>query len=256
MRSLPLFHRIAGKPVLVIGDGDAAEARRRLIAEAGGQAVDSLRPDVRLAFVAVESGAAEIARDLRAKGLLVHVADQPGLCDFFLPAIVDRTPVTLAIGSDGMSASLSKALKERLELLLPKYLGHLARAIHAARDAVRTRYPTIAMRRHFWATALAPGALLDPMLPHDDPDYGIRKALERDTSPNTDRVIEIYLPAQGAEALTLAQLRLLAAADLVLHPENIDREILALIRRDAARKPGDHPPAEMRGLVLILRQNA
>ncbi|MFA7440749.1 MAG: NAD(P)-dependent oxidoreductase [Sphingomonadaceae bacterium] len=256
MRSLPLFHRIAGKPVLVIGDGDAAEARRRLVAEAGGRVVNAIGSDVRLAFVAVERGAQQISADLRAQGLLVHVADQPDLCDFFLPAILDRAPVTVAISTDGTSASLAKALKERLNLILPTNLGGLAQAIRAARNAVRARYPDIPARRQFWAQALAPGGPLDPLTTHANPASAILTALEGNSSHATDIIEQIDVPKQGAEALTLKQLRLLAAADLVIHPAEMDHEVLALVRRDAARQIGERPPAEARGRVLVLRQDA
>ena len=116
MESLPLFHRLAGQPVLVVGEGEAAAAKARLIQEAGGIVVQALQPGVRLAFVALDDGAEAVAEELRAAGLLVNVVDRPALCDFTVPAIIDRAPVTVAVGTAGASAkpNPSEACPERL----------------------------------------------------------------------------------------------------------------------------------------------
>lgn len=251
MDGLPLFHRIAGRPVLVVGQGDAAEARRRLIAEAGGTVVGEATPETRLAFVAVDDGSEAVAADLRARGLLVHVADRPELCDFYLPAIVDRSPVIVAIGTAGRSASLAKALKERLELLLPAGLGRLADAIREARPLVKAGSPTVAARRSFWSRLLAPGAPLDPLRDVADPRAAIAAGPD---APETMRVDTVMLgPPPAADRLTLGEARLLAQADLVLHREDAPADVLALVRRDAVRRVGDVPPAAFRGHVVVLR---
>ncbi|MGL4543230.1 MAG: precorrin-2 dehydrogenase/sirohydrochlorin ferrochelatase family protein, partial [Polymorphobacter sp.] len=131
MDALPIFVRLAGQPVLLVGEGEAADAKARLIAAAGGRIVRDVAPGVRLAFVALDDAAAATATAaaLRTAGLLVNVVDRPALCDFTVPAIVDRSPVLLAIGTGGASATLAKALRERFEALLPARLGDLARAI-------------------------------------------------------------------------------------------------------------------------------
>ena len=99
MKSLPLFHRVAGQPVIVLGEGAAAEAKRRLVQRAGGQVVAHLETGIergaRLAFVALEDEEetdAAVVRLHRA-GLLVNVVDRPALCDFTTPSILDRDPV-------------------------------------------------------------------------------------------------------------------------------------------------------------------
>ena len=147
--SLPLFHRIAGQPVVVLGAGDAAQARRRLVERASGSVVTSiaqgLAEGARLAFIAHddetiahddETDAAADAALLREAGLLVNVADQPALCDFIVPAIVDRAPVLVAVSTGGASAGLAKAMRLRLEAVLPPSLGALAKALGAARGAM------------------------------------------------------------------------------------------------------------------------
>ena len=146
MRSLPLFHRVAGQPVVVLGDGPAAEAKRRLVERAGGlvetDAQAGIERGARLAFVALDDATAAEAEAvrLRCAGLLVNVVDRPELCDFTTPSVLDRDPVLLAIGTDGASAGLAKHLRLRLEALLPGGLGKLAEALAESRGAMRSRW--------------------------------------------------------------------------------------------------------------------
>lgn len=249
MDTLPIFVRLQGQPVLVLGEGEAADAKRRLVTEAGGLPVTDEATPARLAFLAMPDSAATAAR-LRARGLLVNVVDQPAECDFLVPAIVDRSPVLLAIGTGGTSASLAKALKERLEWLLDPALGALARAVRAARSAVSVTHPSVPARRAFWATLMAPGAPLDPLAPTADPAAAIASAINSQAEP-LNRTDRITIGPEGADALTLRELRLLAQADLLVHPAATPAEILALSRRDAARAIGTTPPGAS-GRVVIL----
>ncbi len=252
MEVLPLFLVLRGRPVLVLGEGEAADAKRRLVLEAGGTPVGEPGPDVRIGFVAVAEGAEALAAALRARGLLVNVVDRPELCDFTVPAILDRAPVTVAIGTGGASASLAKALKERLALLLPPQLGALAVAIRDARAEVAQRLAGVRDRREFWARLLAPGAPLDPLAPSPDPASAIAAALAG-AGPTRAGVTAITLSHEGADALTLAELRALASADLVVHPADCPADVLALARRDSARLVGDAPPPGATGRVVVLR---
>ncbi len=112
--------------------------------------------------------AEEAAAELRARGLLVNVVDRPDLCDFTTPAIVDRAPVTIAVGTGGASAGLAKAVRQRIEALLPATLGNLATALFAARGAMKARWPDAADRRRAIDAALAPGGALDPVAGPDE----------------------------------------------------------------------------------------
>jgi uroporphyrin-III C-methyltransferase / precorrin-2 dehydrogenase / sirohydrochlorin ferrochelatase len=149
MNQLPIFVTLRGRKVVLIGEGEAADAKRRLIERAGGECVREDSSDAMLAFVALDDSveAATTAARLKAKGLMVNVVDQPALCDFTTPAIVDRDPVLVAIGTGGASAGLAKAMRQRLEMLLPAGLGSLATGLQSARDSVRAKWPDGAARR-------------------------------------------------------------------------------------------------------------
>lgn len=252
MQGLPLFHRIAGQPVLVVGEGEAADAKARLVEEAGGQVVRAPVPGVRIAFVALEDGAEAEAARLKAMGYLVNVVDKPALCDFTVPAIVDRSPVLVAVGTGGASASLAKALKERLEVLLPAGLGAVAAAIFAGRRQVAAVHGSVPERRAFWAAALAPGGPLDPLVPQSDPAAGLGQALAGQVAQGETTTLDVTL----ADALTLKELRLLAQADLVVHAADTPAEVLALVRRDAARLVGTAAPEGSTGRIVLLRMRS
>lgn len=252
MRALPLFHRVAGKPVVVLGEGEAAEAKRRLVERVGGRAVADVEPGARLAFVA-HADPAQCERDadrLRAAGLLVNVVDRPDLCDFTTPSIVDRDPVLIAIGTDGTSAGLAKHLRLRLEALLPVGLGRLAEALHAARGALRERWPGAGDRRRVLDAALEPGGMLDPLV-QESPDR-VEAWLAGGTGAPPQETVRIDLTSDDPEDLTLRQARLLGRADAVLFEPDVPAAILDRARADAVRieLPGEgEMPA---GLVLTL----
>ncbi|MBV8971646.1 MAG: siroheme synthase [Sphingomonadaceae bacterium] len=271
MHSLPLFFPLAGRRVLVVGDGEAAAAKARLVRAAGAEVVAEL-PAV-LAFVAVddaEQAAAEVAR-LRAAGCLVNVVDRPALCDFTVPAIVDRSPVVVAVGTGGASASLAKALRERLEALLPADLGRLAEAIFAARAAVAEIAPTPAARRALWDAALAPGGPLDPLAEHADATAVIAQVLASSAATEADSAFDsarggggragvqpsatlttIRLTSPDADELTLRQLRALAQADTIYHDAAVPATILDRARRDAVRVVGAPPAVLPPGRAVAL----
>lgn len=249
MHSLPLFHRISGQPVIVLGEGPAADAKRRLVERAGGRVVGEDDREARLAFI-VDAEPEAIAERLRGCGLLVNVADRPELCDFTLPSVLERGPILVAVSSGGASAGLTKTLRLRLEALIPEAIGQLAEALGAAREAIRRRWPDPDARRHVLDAALGDGGALDALGDHDP--EAVARWLE-DASPPVAGVHEFTLTSDNPDDLTLRQARLLGSADIVRHDATIAEAILVRARADAERRALDDPRPD-RGIVVILRR--
>lgn len=248
---LPLFHRIAGQPVVVLGEGGAAEAKGRLVERAGGIIVGEDNAEARLAFVALAEPEAAAAR-LKTRGLLVNVVDRPDLCDFTVPSLLERGPVQIAVGTGGVSAGLAKALRLRLETLLPASLGALAEGLGAARARLKQRFAQPGERRRALDAALAPGGLLDPL------EAGSADRLAgwlEGASPEPAGTYEVRLASADPDDLTLRQARLLGSADVVLHEAGVPQAILLRARADAVRRSigNGAVPAPQDGIAVVLR---
>lgn len=258
--SLPLFHQIAGSQVLVLGDGGAAEPKRRLVERAGGVVVDDLAraidEGVRLAFIAYDDAqACEVAAiNARCAGMLVNVVDRPELCDFTTPSILDRDPLLVAIGTGGASAGLAKHVRLRLERVLPGTLGLLAKALEAARPALRARFPDGADRRRAVDAALREGGALDPF--DSAAHERVATWAAGEAGARAGGLAEITLASADPEDLTLRQARLLGEADVLLIDGPVPPAILARARADAARQAWDGGAAvdtDGGSLTLLLR---
>ena len=263
LQSLPLFVRLAGRPVILLGEGEAADAKRRLLDRAGADVVGE-DAAASLAIVAIDDedeALAAVAR-LKARGILVNAVDRSAYCDFTLPAIVDRAPVLIAIGTSGVSAGLAAALRQRLEALVPADLGKLALALQAARSTLRKRWPDMGERRRALATAMGGGGLLDPLSPTHDVDAWLAQStlgappwkggagggsaadVPTDSQPANPpptpsfqggEQVAIRLTSTDPDDLTLRQARALANADRVYHHPDVPAVILDRARADAAR---------------------
>ncbi len=242
--SLPLFHQITGQRVLVLGDGAAAEPKRRLVQRAGGIVIDdparAIEEGVRIAFVAYEDAkACEVAAiNLRCAGMLVNVVDCPELCDFTTPSLLDRDPLLIAIGTGAASAGLAKHVRLRLERMLPQTLGLLADALQAARPILRKRLPDGADRRRNIDAALREGGTLDPLDPqshHRVSDWARNLTEGRDREGASRTCAAFTLNSADPDDLTLRQARMLGEADVVCMAGPVPPAIIARARADAAR---------------------
>ena len=259
--SLPLFHRVAGHPIVVLGDGDMAEAKRRLVLRAGGIVVDDLAEGVergaRIAFIA-HADAASAERDVssaRLAGMLVNCVDRPELCDFTTPALVERGPVLVAVGTGGASAGLAKALRLRMEAWLPATLGGLGEALLSARDALRARFPDAGVRRRALDAALGEGGALDPLRVMAAPAAWVGAWLANAAGGQEAGAVEVRVTSPDPEELTLRVARLLGSADVVAYEDGIPDDVLARARADAARVllAKDARPISPTGLYVVLR---
>ncbi len=253
MHSLPLFHRIAGQSVILVGEGEPAAAKRRLIERAGGRVADEDEAGACLAFVALDRPEAAVAR-LRARGLLVNVVDRADLCDFTVPSVLERGPVLIAIGTGGVSAGLAKALRLALETVLPASLGVLADALGQARAGLRAAFPTADERRAALDAALAPGAPLDPLVDHAAD--AVPRWLASGGAPNPVRR-EFAFAGDDPDELTLRQARWLGRAAVLAYEPGVPAAVLNRARADAQRielAPGAQLPA-LAGQVVIIRRS-
>lgn len=261
LKSLPLFHQIKGKPVLVLGGGEAAEPKRRFVSRAGGVVVrdeeQAIKGGARLAFIALDDAdeCEKAAGRLRERGLLVNVVDQPELCDFTTPSILDRNPVLIAVGTGGASAGLAKHVRLRLERILPARLGDLAAALFRGRAKLRASVPDGRERRRLLDSAMQEGGPLDP-LDQDSPKR-VGDWLERPDMPahGAAGTISITLVDGDPDGLTIRQARYLGVADTILFDPDVPASILARARADAARfeMQDTSKTAEREGLTVVLK---
>lgn len=258
MNQLPIFLNLKDRQVLLLGSGEMAEAKRRLYERAGATITNDEDTDgLALAVVALEDdedAVAAVAR-LKARGLLVNAVDRSALCDYTTPAIVDRDPVLIAIGTGGASAGLAKALRQRLEQLLPAGLGTLAVALLGARDRIQLVWPDGAARRKAIDAVLDPGGPLDVMTSHEAAD--VDSWLEQPHTQALSQVIDLELASADPDDLTLRQARWLGQADQIFASEDVPAAVLDRARADAQRLPlslWDEQPTT--GLTLRIRMQA
>ncbi len=255
MDSLPIFLTLTNRTVVIIGNGEAADAKARLATAAGATIVgEDAAAGAALAFVALDDDgeAAGAAARLRAHGLLVNVVDKPAMSDFLMGAIIDRSPVLVAVSTGGASASLARALRARLEALLPDRLGRLARAIYAARSLAATAHPTPGDRRRLWDRLLAPGAALDPLAPPQDPEIAVPDAVSGLHVPAVTRQIDIRVTSPDPGDLTANALIALGQCDTLITLGPVPPAIVDRARRDAARLD-TLPEVWQDGITVVLR---
>lgn len=255
MNQLPIFVNLQGRRILLLGSGEMADAKRRLYERAGAVITDDEAADgLTLAVVALEdddAASAAVSR-LKARGLLVNAVDRSALCDYTTPAIIDRDPVLIAMGTGGASAGLAKALRQRLEQLLPASLGLLAGALLDARERIQQTWPDGAARRKAIDAALEPGGPLDVMTEHVAPE--VDAWIDQPQGQARSQVVDLELSSTDPDDLTLRQARWLGQADQIFASSDVPEQILDRARADAQRfalSLWDEQPTE--GLALRIR---
>jgi precorrin-2 dehydrogenase/sirohydrochlorin ferrochelatase len=244
MNAFPAFIPLYGARIVVVGDGEAAEAKARLVAGSPCEIVrvmeaQALDPGVydgaRLVFIAVaEEDLAALAADAaRAAGALINVVDRQHLGDFHTPAIVDRSPVIAAIGTGGAAPILATMLRNALEARWPEGLGRVGTLSGEMQKTVREALPDVAARRAYWRRLLRGPAA--KAAEDGDMDEARRLALAALNEPKTEgRVLILHAPVR-ADLLSLAAVRALSAADRIVASAVAPAEVLAFARRDAER---------------------
>ncbi len=267
MRSYPVFLDLRGRRALVLGQGEAAERRAATLVECGAavQRATSFYPELlQGCAIAIGTGAAEselqaLSAASRARGIPVNVVDRPELSTYFTPAIVDREPLGIAIGTGGAAPVLARLLRQRIEAAVAPGWGRLAAIAGRLQTEARRRFPDVGQRRLVLERILS-GPAADLALAGDEAgaEAAFRSAL--DTGGETPGFVHLVGAGPGAADLaTLRALRLLGEADVIVHDRLGTAEVLELARRDAARidvgkSQGDHtmPQAEINALLIRL----
>jgi len=291
MDLLPIFLNIRGRKCVVVGGGEVAHRKASLLLRAGGHVVlvaerfdaevAALAEDAAATLVhsrftaehlddavlavaatddeAVNSQVSELAGD---RDIPVNVVDQPALCSFIMPAIVDRSPIVIAISSGGSSPVLIRHLKTLNETLVPGRINILAELLNRFRKPVKQRVKQFNARIRFWESVLDSDI---PELVYSGSEARAEARLEAildewQQSGTSAVRGEVYLVGAGPgdpDLLTLRALRLMHKADVVLYDRLVSPEILQKVRPDAekihvGKQPKDHPvPQEAINDMLV-----
>lgn len=290
MNYFPLFFDLKGKPCLIIGGGEIATRKARLISRAGAKVDvcsleidDELRKIVEqsrgqyltqsydeavlnhkryvLVFSATDDEVVNerVSKDCTERNIPVNVVDSPKLCSVITPAIVDRSPVIMAISSGGEAPVLARKIKTILEYTFPSRYGQLGQLASRFRDAVKSRFADIEFRRRFWESVFD-GAIAEKVLAGNTAEAESLLQQQLDDA-KIDESGEVYLVGAGPgdpDLLTFKALRLMQKAEVVLYDRLVSKPILDLVRKDAdmvyvGKRRDDHAVPQTKINQLLLK---
>lgn len=266
MEYFPVFLDVKKRKCLLVGGGEVATRKGRLLSKAGavlrvvapeisaelrelaaqhnGEVFEReyITSDLEGCVIAIAATDDEplnekISQDAKSKNIPVNVVDSPALCTYITPAIIDRSPLVIAVSSGGESPVLARLIRAKLETLIPASYGRLAKIASSWRDRVKARFEDGDSRRRFWEKVLqGPAAELVLNGQEDEAE----KIISAEITKNDDSLTqgEVYLVGGGPgdpELLTLRALRLMQQADVVLYDRLVSDGVMELVRRDAER---------------------
>lgn len=265
MDYLPIFCQLDNKPVLLVGGGEVAERKARLLLDAGAHltvVAPELDPELAelaangsIEWLAGEFAPAHLtgkwlvvaATDRREVNALVYqsanqarifanVVDDPKRSSFIMPSIIDRSPLMVAISSGGKAPVLARLLREKLEAMLPQHLGAVATFAGSLRDRVKARFATMGERRRFWERLLGADRLGQALARGDHASaHQLADTLFAEESKAHGEVVLVGAGPGDPGLLTLHALRQMQQADVVVYDRLVSDEVMALVRRDAKR---------------------
>ncbi|WP_133406763.1 siroheme synthase CysG [Parashewanella tropica] len=285
MDYLPIFADLKRRPCLVVGGGEVAWRKTRMLLKAGAD-VRLVAPEINsdfkqalqsdeitllaqefspahldgifLAIAATDSKTvnALVYQSANQRQVLVNVVDDTKRCSFIVPSIVDRSPIIVAISSSGRAPVLARLIREKLEAILPQHLGKMAEIAGRFRTKLTKVVNTLTARRYFWEQAFN-GRFSEFVAAGRDKDAEQElQALSRKVEPK-GQVALIGAGPGDAGLLTLRALQLMQQADVVLHDYLVSDEVMELVRRDAelvsvGKKAGFHSvPQEETNRLLV-----
>ena len=293
MRHFPVFLDLNRRRCLVVGGGEVAAGKVQqllrsnadilVVAPRVGEEILALEqqgkltrearafmPDdvvgcaLAIAATADKEVNVRVAEAAKADNVPVNVVDNPALCSFIMPSVVDRDPVQIAVSTGGASPVLARLLRVKLETLIPASYGRLATVVREFRGRVKQRFPEFRQRRRFWENVLQ-GPVVEMLFAGREAAAVQALENELDNAEPTDlRSGEAYLVGGGPgdpDLLTFRALRLMQQADVVLYDRLVAPAIVELVRKEAKRiyvgkRSDSHtvPQSELNALLVELAQ--
>lgn len=264
LNAFPVFIRVEGRRVVIVGGGAEALAKARLISQSTARVVivaETVEPDLaawiaqsdaihlaeaynpaQLAAAAMvfaatgdEGSDRRVVADARSQGLCVNAVDRPELCDFYTPALVNRAPVCVAVGTGGAGPVLAQMIRARIDRMLSPSLGALARIAETYRAAVERLLPKGNARRQFWSAFFegAPARAME--VGHIDEALAAADELLARRERAAGHVALVGAGPGAEDLLTLRAHRLLMEADVIVHDALVPEAVVSMGRRDAER---------------------
>jgi uroporphyrin-III C-methyltransferase/precorrin-2 dehydrogenase/sirohydrochlorin ferrochelatase len=262
MRYFPVFMDLKGRKVVVVGNGEEAVRKIRLLLKTEAQ-IDLISTDLQselrdeprvnwisdiyaasllagsaLVYSADKDLNATVSADAQRLGIPVNAVDDADISTFIIPSVVDRDPVVVAIGTEGTSPVLGQGIRAKIDALLPHDIGALATAASSLRERVAKILPHGNRRRSFWQTFFF-GAPREAFLSGDTAAYelAVGNALCEGSKPAAGRVSIVGAGPGDPELLTLKAHRKIQEADVIVYDRLVSPAILEMARRDAIRIP-------------------
>jgi len=267
MDYLPIFLNVRNRPCLVVGGGEVATRKVTVLLEAHAQ-VTVLAPQItptltqwvkegkihylakpfaaddltlaRFRVIYAATNHPEVNRQVYEladeQGIAVNVADNPPLCSFIMPSLIDRSPIQVAVSSGGASPVLARQLRAKLETSIPEGYGRLGQFVERFRTQVKTFFSTSDQRRRFWEEMLQSPIAEMVLAGHEEQ---AAQALQNKLQGQSQHCSgEVYLVGGGPgdpDLLTFRALRLMQQAEVVVHDRLVSKAVLDLCRKDAQR---------------------
>jgi len=267
MKYLPIYLNINNRVCLVVGAGAIAvrkvelllkaDASVRVVAKNYCESMTALQQqygfessvrgfkesdieNVELVIAATNDQAlnAHISSLTKSRHIPVNVVDNPELCSFIMPSMLDRDPVQIAISTGGASPVLARMLRSQLESTIPAAYGELARMVDSFRDQVKQAFPNVEERRGFWESVLE-GPVAEYVFSGraSDARQLLTELVDKSAS-SPEYKGEVYLVGAGPgdpDLLTFKALRLMQKCDVVVYDRLVSEPILEMVRRDAEK---------------------
>lgn len=290
MQALPIFFNIAKRHCVVVGGGDVATRKVNMLLKANAAVtlvsleicdeINALVAKKAIQFIQSSYVATQlqgaclviaatddrlvneaVSCDAKAMNIPVNVVDAPDLCTFTMGSIIDRSPVVIAVSSEGKSPVLARYIRTKIETMLPTGYGRIAAIAGEFRDKVKNKFATTQMRRCFWEDVLQ-GPVLERVL--SGQEQAARELLQHliDGQDVAAHKGEVFLVGGGPgdpDLLTFRALRLMQQCDVCVYDKLVSPEVMELVRRDAeliyvgkARNQHTLPQEEINALLARL----